>query len=52
MEELARELIHVYGKDFVATALLVRAGGLTSAEANTLIERFAQEPANWPEQRV
>lgn len=52
VEVLARELVHVYGDDFVATALLVRAGGLTHAEANTLMQRFAKEPADWPEHPI
>lgn len=41
--ELARELIHVHGDTLDATALLVRAAGLTSAEADTLVQRFDQE---------
>lgn len=41
--ELARELVHVHGATLEATALLVRAGGLTNAEADTLVQGFGQK---------
>ncbi len=40
--ELARELVILYGDDFAATNLLVRAAGVTSGEAMTLTRQFAQ----------
>ena len=40
VRELARELVRVHGAGFQATALLVRAGGLTHADATTQVQRF------------
>lgn len=44
-KELARELVNIYGDDHAARNLLVRAAGLTSAEAMTLIGEIAKERA-------
>lgn len=41
--ELARELIHVHGAEFEATALLVRAGGVAYADAKALIRQIEAE---------
>lgn len=40
---LARELIHVHGAEFEAILLLVRAGGVASTDAKTLIRQIAAE---------
>jgi hypothetical protein len=45
VDELARELVQVHGAALEATALLVRAGGMTNADATALIGRFEQERA-------
>jgi hypothetical protein len=42
-DELARELVHVHGATFEATALLVRAGGINFDEAGAQVQRFAEE---------
>jgi len=43
VDELARELVHAHGATLEATALLVRAGGVAYAEANTLAQRLDEE---------
>jgi hypothetical protein len=43
VDELARELVHVHGAYSEAIALLLRIGGLTEAEAMTLVQRFEEE---------
>jgi hypothetical protein len=51
VEELARELVHVHGATFEATALLVRAGGITHAEAATRVQRCEEAPVRSAEFR-
>ena len=47
VDELARELVIVHAADLEAVALLVRAGGITDAEARTQVQRFVEEGVSW-----
>jgi hypothetical protein len=46
--ELTRELIHVHGAEFEATAVLVRAGGVAYADAKALIGQVKAEVLDFP----
>jgi hypothetical protein len=48
VHELPRELAHVHGATFEAMALLVRAGGISNAEANAQVQQFEEEAIGWP----
>jgi len=41
--DLARELVHVHGATFEATAVLVRAGGISHGEASAQVQQFEEE---------
>jgi hypothetical protein len=43
VDELASELVNVYGDDFAATKLLIQVGGATQTEAWRLTQQFAEE---------
>jgi len=43
VDELARELVHVHGAVFEATALLVRAGGVSHGEASAQVQQLQGE---------
>jgi hypothetical protein len=48
-DELASELVNVYGDDFAATKLLIQVGGATQTEAWRLTQQFAEEGTKWPD---
>jgi hypothetical protein len=51
VQGLARELVHVHGATLQATALLVRAGSMTHADATTQVQRFEENAMRCPESR-